>query len=96
MADHRLHTAPRHHLLCTGHLVADLTQLAARRPRSDRGQDPGERVELDAAERDRWLGEAERALALLEPARAESVLPEEPPNPDELEAWLLDLRREVW
>ena len=89
------------HLLRTGELVADLTELADRYGFADaRGlieaKARGECVELDAAERDRWLGEAESALALLEPAHAESILPEEPPNPDELEAWLLDLRREVW
>ncbi len=85
------------HLLRTGEMVVDLTRLLDRYGFEDArelalAKTRGERVELDAGERDRWLGEAQRALALLEPALAESVLPEEPPNRDELEDWLLDLR----
>ncbi len=89
------------HLLRTGELVADLTRLFDRYGfESARGlieaKTRGENVELGAKERDRWLSEAERALALLEPAHAESVLPEEPPNRDEIEAWLLGKRRSFW
>ncbi len=89
------------HLLRRGELVIDLTRLVDRYDFEDARElvetkTRGERFELDAAERDRWLGEAERALALLEPALAESVLPEEPPNADEVEAWLLELRRTSW
>ncbi len=89
------------HLLRTGCLVADLTRLLDRYGFAEArdlilAKTRGERIELAAVERDRWLGEAERALGLLEPALAESVLPEESPNRDELESWLLDLRRAYW
>ncbi len=89
------------HLLRTGELVADLTRLLDRYGFGDARElihvkTRGERVALDDDERGRWLAEAERALSLLEDARDESILPEEPPNPDELEAWLLDLRRALW
>ncbi len=89
------------HLLRTGDLVVDLTRLLdpygfehARELIVAKTR--GERIELDAGARDHWPEEAERALALLEHALAESVLPEEPPNWDEVEAWLLDLRRAYW
>ncbi len=89
------------HLLRTGELVVDLTRLLDRYEFGHareliEAKRRGERVELGTRERDRWLSEAERALALLEPARAESVLPEEAPNRAELEAWLLDVRRSSW
>ncbi len=89
------------HLLRTGELVADLTRLldrygfgAARE--LIKAKKRGERVELGEYERERWLSESERALALLEPAHDESILPEEPPNRDQLEAWLLGVRRRFW
>ncbi len=89
------------HLLKTGELIADLTELLAPYGFESareilEAKTRGERTELDAAAAERWLGEAERALALLEDARDASVLPEEAPNRDELEAWLLDLRRAAW
>lgn len=89
------------HLLRTGKMVADLTRLLERygfesaRELVETKQ-RGERFELTAEERDRWLGESERALGLLELAHAESILPEAPPNRAEIEAWLLDLRRASW
>ncbi len=89
------------HLLRTGEMVADLTHLLSRYG-FDHARDlieakmRGERVELAAGERNRWLLEAERALALLEPAVAESFLPEEPPNQNELGEWLLRVRRTSW
>ncbi len=89
------------HLLRTGELIVDLTRLLEPYGFEDarglvRAKTQGERVELVAGERDRWLAEAERALDLLEAASGESVLPEEPPNAHELETWLLELRRKFW
>ncbi len=89
------------HLLRTGEMVADLTRLLDRYGFGHareliEAKTRGERVELDAGERDRWLSEAERALGLLEPTLADSVLPEEPPNRDEIEHWLIDVRRSSW
>ncbi len=85
------------HLLLTGEMVIDVTRLLDRYGFGDArelalAKTRGERVELAPAEGERWVAEAERALALLEPARAESVLPEESPNRAELEDWLLKLR----
>lgn len=89
------------HLLRTGEMVIDVTRLLDRYGFGNarelaRAKIRGERIELPAAERERWVTEAERALLLLEPALAESVLPEEAPNAGELEDWLLELRRNRW
>ncbi len=89
------------HLLLTGEMVIDVTRLLDRYGFGDArelalAKTRGERIELPATERERWVAEAERALALLEPARAESILPEESPNRGELEDWLLELRRNRW
>jgi hypothetical protein len=86
------------HLLRTGRLVVDVTALlddyglgeahelvAAKRA--------GERVELTPARRDEWVAKVQRALTALDEAQASSALPEEAPNADAIEAWLLDLRR---
>jgi predicted nucleotidyltransferase len=84
------------HLLRTGEVVTDLTQLAA-----PYGFDiaelidfklRGEKTALTAASLDRARGAMERAFALLDDALAVSVLPEDPVAADEIEDWLIDLR----
>ncbi len=86
------------HLLRSGALVTDVTQLLdeygfgaaaalVERKRS------AERVALDDAERERWLQQLGRAFAVLDEAEQRSALPIDPPNRDELDAWLIALRR---
>lgn len=90
------------HLLRTGELVTDLTVLASSygpdiaelRARKQRG----EQAALSADELARWQGELDRAVAELDGAVADSVLPESP-SPEAVEAldrWLRDVRRELW
>ena len=86
------------HLLATGHLVTDVTVLL-----EDHGlgaarelvelKRAGERTPLSETLRSRWTAEVQRAFAALDGARERSCLPEEPPNRDELDAWLIELRR---
>ena len=86
------------HLLLTGDVVTDVTQLldsygfpqardlvATKRA--------GERVSLDSDAKSDWLKSVARAFEILDDANARSVLPPEPPNRDELEAWLIEQRR---
>ncbi|MBI2892684.1 MAG: nucleotidyltransferase domain-containing protein [Deltaproteobacteria bacterium] len=86
------------HVLLTGQVVPDLTLLcdehgfeAARE--LIKKKRAGERTPLDAADARRWRTEAERAFAVLDAALGRSCLPEQPPNREELQAWLLELRR---
>lgn len=88
------------HALLTGEIETDLERLCepygfggARELIATKRR--GERVKLEAAESARWLAEADRAIASLRAAAAESVLPPEPPEDASraLEAWLLELRR---
>jgi hypothetical protein len=39
-----------------------------------------------------WLGEVDRLFPMLDDARERSPLPEDAPNRDELEGWLVELR----
>ncbi len=89
------------HLLRTGQLVTDLGVLLEDYQLGDARQlieqkKSGERVTLDGPTLERWRGEVARVFALLEAARETSPLPEEPTNRDEIEAWLVDLRRRRW
>ncbi len=89
------------HLLLTGELIVDLTRHLepygfAEAQELIEAKKRGERTELDAADRDRWLAVANRALTLLESAHDESILPAEPQNRDELEQWLLGVRKSAW
>jgi uncharacterized protein len=88
------------HLLRTGELVTDLTRLL---DRYDLGA-ARELIELKrAGERDaladdawaRWRPELDRVMATLGEAHAASALPAEPPDAavDDIEAWLVELRR---
>ncbi len=86
------------HALRSGRIVADLTELldeygfaAARELIAVKRS--GERSDLPPAASEHWRGEIARAFATLEAARDASPLPEEPPPLDELEAWLIELRR---
>jgi uncharacterized protein len=86
------------HLLATGRLVTDLTALmdehgfAAARELLEIKR-TGERAPLPEPIAKRWLAEAQRAFEIIDAARDRSPLPEEAPNADELEAWLIELRR---
>jgi predicted nucleotidyltransferase len=89
------------HVLASGKIVTDVTLLL-----DDHGfgearelvaqKRAGERVVLEAPLRARWRSEVERALALLDESLAKSPLPDEAPNRDEIEAWLLQTRRRRW
>jgi uncharacterized protein len=86
------------HLLRTGELITDLGALLDDDGFADAraliaAKRAGERSLLTEGEVDRWRGSLQRALELLDQARDHSPLPDEPPNADELEHWLLDLRR---
>jgi uncharacterized protein len=85
------------HLLKSGEMVADVTQLldlygfgAARELVA--AKLAGERSSLDAKRRDDWMNELSRAFELLTTAEAESPLPVEPPNVAELNNWLTATR----
>jgi hypothetical protein len=86
------------HLLRTGAIVTDVTQLwgaygyehARALVEAKRA---GEKTALDEPTRVRWLADIGRAFSLLDEALASSPLPDEAPNRAELEAWLMDVRR---
>jgi predicted nucleotidyltransferase len=89
------------HLLQTGEVVADLALLAT--PLGFDGahelialKRAGERVPLDPGVWARWRQELDRAFQVLEGARSDSPLPEEPPGnaARALEEWLVELRRQ--
>ena len=82
------------HLLRCGEVVTDVTRLADRYGFPDAlelvGQKrSGEESELPDLLAKKWATRVTEAFTSLETARAESVLPEEPPNADELESWLV-------
>ncbi|MFO0636960.1 MAG: nucleotidyltransferase domain-containing protein [Nannocystaceae bacterium] len=85
-------------LLARGELVTDLTALMdehgfghARELLAIKQQ--GERTPLPVEVATRWLAEADGVFELLDRALASSVLPDEPPNVAEIDAWLIALRR---
>lgn len=87
------------HLLASGELVIDVRELLdvygfghARALIEIKQR--AERTELSADEAARWMLEIERAFEVLDRAAADSSLPEVSPNGEELEAWLLRVRRE--
>jgi uncharacterized protein len=86
------------HALLTGEVETDLTLLldahgfgAARELVEAKRR--GERAELPAEVAQRWRAAVARAFEVLDDALARSVLPDEPTNGAELEAWLIALRR---
>jgi predicted nucleotidyltransferase len=89
------------HLLRTGEVVPDLSVLANVHGMPEvheliARKREGERTAMSPAEVARYQPMMERARARLEEARAASPLPEEPAHGDELEAWLLEVRRARW
>lgn len=86
------------HALLTGEVETDLTALMDRYGFSAAGElvawkRRGERSELPEGLSEHWRDKVERAFERLELAREQSVLPEDPVGTEELEAWLLELRR---
>jgi uncharacterized protein len=86
------------HGLLTGEIVTDVTQLLDRYGFSEARElierkRAGELVELSPELRDKWRREIGRAFSLLDESRVKSPLPDEPTNRDELDAWLLEIRR---
>lgn len=86
------------HALKSGEIVTDVTALldeygfqAARELVEQKGR--GELAELPEALIKQWRDRVSGAFALLNAAREESHLPEEPPHAAEMEAWLLSIRR---
>ena len=86
------------HALLTGEVETDLTALMDRYGFGEAGElvawkRRGERSELPESLSEHWRGQVGRAFERLDEAREHSVLPEEPRGSEELEAWLLELRR---
>ncbi|AUX25786.1 hypothetical protein SOCEGT47_063380 [Sorangium cellulosum] len=86
------------HALRTGEIVTDVTALldpygfgAARE--LIEAKRAGEKTTLTPEAADRWAEQASRAFSTLEAAHDSAVLPAEPPNARELDAWLLALRK---
>jgi predicted nucleotidyltransferase len=86
------------HALATGEIVTDVNHLIYRYGFSEARElieqkRRGERIDLPDELRDKWTKEIERAFAQLEEARQKSPLPDEAPNKNELEAYLLEVRK---
>ena len=86
------------HLLRTGQIEPDLRVTAELYGFSDavaliERKRAGERIALAEGEAGRWLTRAQAALAVLDRAVSGSPLPEDVPNREQVEAWLLDQRR---
>lgn len=85
------------HLLATGELVTDVAVTAEAHGIGGVAElievkKAGERTALAPGQRERWTATLDRAMALLESARAASPLPIEPANAAEVDAWLVDYR----
>ncbi|MHB8874623.1 MAG: nucleotidyltransferase domain-containing protein [Myxococcaceae bacterium] len=88
------------HLLQTGEMVTDATRLLARYGFAEAQElidqkKRGEKSELPEAFADKWATRIPEAFALLDRSREGSALPQEPPNEDELESWLIAQRLEA-
>ena len=86
------------HVLTTGELEADLTRLMDRYGLADAAalverKRAGERVALESTQLDAWRPRVESLFAALDAARDASILPEDPPNEEEVRAWLMTVRR---
>jgi uncharacterized protein len=82
------------HLLLTGEMVIDVRALLDDHGFGDaralvERKRAGERVTLEATDRDRWLTRLATLLDALDDARARSPLPEEPRDARALHAWLV-------
>lgn len=89
------------HLLETGELETDLTRLMTRYDLDEAAdllerKRSGERVGLETTVVLRWTKRVDALFARLDRAHAESMLPEAPPNEDEVRDWLLAIRRASW
>jgi len=87
------------HLLRSGEMEADLTRLLdayALRDAAElvQAKKAGERVAAEPALLERFRPTVVRVLEGLDAARDASVLPEDPPNAADLEAWLVEVRRQ--
>ena len=85
------------HLLLTAEVEADLTRLLDRYGLVEAhdlviAKRAGERTAADPALLDVWRPRLVAALKTLDEALAATVLPEEPPNAEALEAWLVEAR----
>jgi predicted nucleotidyltransferase len=86
------------HLLATGEMVTDVRLLLGRygfeaAAELIEAKRRGERQPLSDAEATRWTKELDRAFDALDAAEQSSALPADPPNGDELDAWLIAARR---
>jgi hypothetical protein len=86
------------HLLETGRLEADLTQLMPSYDLADAARlierkRAGERVGLDPTLLEHWRPRVDGLFARLDDARERSLLPEDPANESEVREWLLAVRR---
>lgn len=89
------------HALLTGEIVADITELLDVYGFTDIRQlierkRAGERASLPSDEVERLSATLTRAFTALEDAAASTVLPDEPRGVDELESWLIDLRKRAF
>jgi predicted nucleotidyltransferase len=85
------------HVLATGRIVTDLGVLAAEHGVpgvADLIEQKRSAEGAPLADPDRWLARIDTCLERLEAAYRDSPLPEECPNGDELEDWLVALRAE--
>jgi len=85
------------HALREGEIVTDVTRLLDRYGLSEATalvaqNRRGERSELPGALRVQWASRVGEVFALLDRAAAESALPAESPNAEEIEAWLIEAR----
>lgn len=86
------------HALRSGEIVPDLTTLLDEYGLSEARQliaikQSGERAPLDAALAASWEGRLHAALEALDHEHETSMLPVDPANADELESWLLSVRK---
>jgi predicted nucleotidyltransferase len=86
------------HALRTGRVVIDVNELLDTYGFGDareliEAKRKGETIKLSEDAAARWGEDVKRAFTVLGEAHERSVLPEEPPNTAELEAWLLAERR---
>lgn len=86
------------HLLETGELEADLSRMMGRYGLDDAAalierKRSGERIGLDPELVTAWRPRIDALFARLDAAKEKSVLPEAPPNEDEVLAWLVATRK---
>ena len=85
------------HALLEREIITDVTQLLGRYGFGDaielvEQKRAGEKVELSSALRLKWADRIPRTFEELDRAYASSPLPEEPPNAEAIEAWLIRTR----